>query len=344
MDVSKLWTAWPVPGPWHISPLRGGTNNPVWRVETVDGQAYVLRLSSDINSLPRIRYEAALLQALDDKQLPFLLPLPLKAHTDDIIVRFEQATGAQALASLYPLLPGKQPDRNDPVQAAKAASTLALLDVTLATLPEIHTPDGFQALPPFGEFTCWHPLVPDPLVAVERLPIDYEQARQIRRLLGIVIERVSNLYDRLPQQMLHRDYDPGNILMDEQGVTAVLDFEFAGRDVRVLDLCVALSWWPVNLLGTGKEWDLIDVFGRTYVTHFPLSEEELLAISDVWRLRDSTSLVHRMGRYLAGLETDMRMQDRVKHSLWREEWLSTNQKTLLQHALAWLSNDNGSMH
>jgi len=57
---------------------------------------------------------------------------------------------------------------------------------------------------------------------------------------------------------------------------------------------------------------------------------------DVLRLRDATSLVHRIGRYLAGLETDIHMQDRVKHSLWREDWLSANQGRLLHHAVAWV--------
>jgi Ser/Thr protein kinase RdoA (MazF antagonist) len=88
-------------------------------------------------------------------------------------------------------------------------------------------------------------------------------------------------------------------------------------------------------MGTGKEWDLIDTFGIAYMTRFPLDEQELLAFPDVFRLRDATSLVYRMGRYMAGLESDTRIQDRVQHSLWRETWLATQQETLLRHALSW---------
>lgn len=200
---------------------------------------------------------------------------------------------------------------------------------------EIQYPDGFIPLPTFGELAHWHPLVSDPLLAVEQLPIDREQAKQIRTFLSDVIKSVPHLYSQLPQQLLHRDYDPGNILLDQQHVTAVLDFEFAGRDIRVLDLCVALSWWPVNLLGTGKEWDLIDAFGTAHTRHVALSEEELLAFPTVFRLRDATSFVNRMGRYLAGMGTEIGIQGRVQHSLWREAWLSVHQQTLLEHALAW---------
>lgn len=125
--------------------------------------------------------------------------------------------------------------------------------------------------------------------------------------------------------------------MDASGVTAVLDFEFAGKDVRMLDLCTALSWWPINLMGTGKEWEVIDAFGAAFVHDFPLNEEELQAIPAILRLRDAGSLIHRIGRYLAGLESDAVIEKRLKHSLWREEWLSANQDTLLQHVFSWIA-------
>jgi homoserine kinase type II len=339
MDILNLWAAWPVSGPWRISPLFGGTNNVIWRADTTDGQSYVLRLSTDLTCAPRMRYEAELLQVLEDEDLPFRLPVPLKATNGDSIVRFEHEQGIETIATLSPLLPGNLHDQpsecNDLLSASHAALTLALLDKALATLPEMQLPDGYTPLPTFGELAHWHPLVSDPLSAIERLPVDREQVKQIQAFFTEVIENVPSLYATLPQQVLHRDYDPGNILLDQQRVTAVLDFEFAGRDVRVLDLCVALSWWPVNLLGTGKEWDLIDVFGTAYTRQIALSEEELLALPMVFRLRDATSLVHRIGRYLAGMETETRMQRRVEHSLWREAWVSVHQKTLLDHALAW---------
>jgi homoserine kinase type II len=102
-----------------------------------------------------------------------------------------------------------------------------------------------------------------------------------------------------------------------------------------MELCVALSWWPVDLMGTGKEWTVIDAFATAYVAGFPLSQEELHAIPNVLRLRDVGSLVHRMGRYFAGLETEATMQQRVEHSLWREAWLVSHSALLLHHAMTW---------
>lgn len=339
MNISNLWAAWPIPGPWHISPLSGGTNNLIFQADTADGKSYVLRLSEDLTRIPHIYHEAKLLEALSEKSLSFQLPLPLKANSGDIIVRFEQEDKTEALAILTPLLPGSLQDlpheRNDLRKASQAGATLALLDNAFANLPEIHTSKGYTPLPTFGDFAHWHPLVPDPLAAIEQLSLDQEITRQIRTYLNKIQESIPELYSQLPQQLLHRDYTPGNILMDDQGVTAVLDFEFAGKDIRILDLCVALSWWPAYLMGTGKEWDLIDAFGSAYTNQVPLSEEELRAIPATLRLRDATSFVHRIGRYFAGQETEIRIRNRVQHSLWREEWLSTHQETLLEHILGW---------
>ncbi|HEX4714127.1 MAG TPA: hypothetical protein VH164_04280, partial [Ktedonobacteraceae bacterium] len=53
------------------------------------------------------------------------------------------------------------------------------------------------------------------------------------------------------------------------------------------------------------------------------------------RMRDTTSLIYRMGRYLAGLESAQTIQERVRHSLWREAWLLANRETLVQHVMAW---------
>jgi homoserine kinase type II len=262
-----------------------------------------------------MRSEAWLLLALEDKNLPFCLPVLLNANNGAVVIHCRSRQGSEAFATLSPLLPGAI---HDLPSAAHAAVTLA---------------DGYPPFP-FGERASWHQLIPDLLAALEHLLADRLQVIQLQAFLREVREAVPGLYATLPQPVLHRDYDPSNILLNQQRVTAVLDFEFAGRDMRVLGLRVALSWWPVNLLGTGKEWDLLEVLGSAYTRQLALSEPELLALPAVLRLRDAVSLVQRMGRYFARGETQARMQHRVEHSFWREAWLSVQQKTLLDYALA----------
>jgi homoserine kinase type II len=335
MDLTRLWQVWPVAGQWQLTPLSGGTNNLVWRAETADGEKYVLRMFPDLTRLPRLRYEAALLLALSDVELPFRLPLPIRTHSGDSIAFLEQEAEIQAFAILSPFLPGERPNRDDLLLAPPAGAAMAALDNALAALPEIDAQVGVEPKFSYRSLVQEYAPVLDPVAAVERLPVGRDRARQLQNILASVIEKVPGLYARLPQQLLHLDYDPANIFMQDQRVTAVFDFEFAGIDLRVMELCVALSWWPVNLMGTGKEWEIMDAFAAAYMANFPLSEEELRAIPDVLRLRDAGSLVHRMGRYFAGRETDATMQQRVEHALWRETWLVAHRETLLHHAMTW---------
>lgn len=336
LDVSQLSASWSFADRWSLTPLAGGMNNFTWRVETSDRQHYVLRLGPDLTRLASRQYEAALLQALSAKELPFLLPVPIPTRSGELLVTCKLEIGVSAIATLHPFLPGTPPDRNDPLSATKAAVALAQLDLALASLPGLQLSGEVQSLPTFGELLHGRVHISDPLKAVERLPIERAQARKVQAFLSLVIEKVDAIYAALPQQLLHRDYDPTNLLLlQDQRVTAVLDFELAGHDIRVLDLCVALSWWPVDLLGSGEEWEIFDAFGAAYLANFPLCEAELLALPDVWRLRDAVSLVHRMERYFVGLVTDERIKGRVQHTLWLEEWTAANAGLLLEHALSW---------
>src|SRR5579859_3326231 len=92
MDFAQLWRAWPIAGPWRLSPLSGGTNNLVWRAETVDGERYVLRLFPDLTQLPRLHYEAALLEALSHADLPFRMPLPIRTRHGESVAFLKRET------------------------------------------------------------------------------------------------------------------------------------------------------------------------------------------------------------------------------------------------------------
>jgi homoserine kinase type II len=336
INLAQLWQAWPIAGPWHLSPLSGGTNNLVWRVETADGERYVLHLFPDLSQLSRRCYEAALLRVLSNIDLPFRLPLPIKTHNGEDIAFLEHGAETLAFAILSPFLPAERPDRNDLTLVLPGGVAMAALDNTLASLPEIIAPAGFEPTLSFGDFVHGgYAPVPDPLAAVERLPIERDKVRQIQSVFASVLEEVDDLYLHLPQQLLHLDYGPANLFMEDRRVTAIFDFEFAGIDLRVMELCVALSWWPLDRMGTGKEWEVMDALAIAYLAKFPLREEELRAIPSVLRLRDAGSLVHRMERYFSGLETDATMQKRVEHSLWREEWLVVHNKMLLHHVMSW---------
>src|SRR5271165_5777299 len=93
VNLSDVRKAWPFSGPWVLTPLQGGTNNRVWRVETDDGQRFVLHVYPDAAAIPRIRYENDLLQTLSTFLLPFHLPLPVKTTTAEIFAQLMDSPG-----------------------------------------------------------------------------------------------------------------------------------------------------------------------------------------------------------------------------------------------------------
>ncbi len=333
----SLLLRWPIEPAVTLTELPGGTNNRVWLVKTKNGLAYVLRLIafSDTGGLARFGYEAALLMALRDAPLPFALPHLLQAHSGETCVLLEQGQAAPAIVTLSSFLRGTVPERTAS-NIAKAGKALAQLDTVLATIPVGSLPiNGASADFQYGDLSHCHPLASDPFTTVEQI-LEPDQVDPLCQILQRAQEDWEGLSELgLPQQILHRDCGPGNILVDQGCVTAILDFEFAGLDHRVFDLCVAISWWPVRLMGTGREWELIDVLGRAYTAHFPLLEEELRTLPAALRMRDTTSLIYRIGRYLAGLETKELIRERVQHSLWREAWLVANGEMLARHAMRW---------
>jgi homoserine kinase type II len=315
---APLERTWALPASSRLSPLAQGTNNRMWRVETPDA-AYVLRVYSNHADEARVRFEQKILRALGASGLPFDVPAPV-ATREDALYALVELDGDNRLAVLAPLLPGAHPRRDDLAQATAAGEALGLLDLALAALP---LPDRVVATSwrSYGDLEQCHPLVPDPLGAIQALPIAEQMRDRLVARYRAVVARIPAAYASLPMQLCHEDYAPDNMLMEGARVTGVLDFEFCARDVRVMDLTVALSWWPVAQLGTGAEWPIIQAFTMGYARHLRLTRDEISAIPLLYQLRAYTSLIHRLGRYRQGLSPLGAVIDRAEAAIAREDWL-----------------------
>jgi len=176
----------------------------------------------------------------------------------------------------------------------------------------------------YGDLEGCHPLVPDPRAAIAELPIADEARRRLLACYDGLMQRIPSVYASLPQQLMHEDGEPSNLLMLGQHVTGVLDFEFCARDVRPMELTVALSWWPVAHFGSGEEWPIMRALVRGYARHITLTADEIAAIPLLFQLRAYTSLLHRLGRHRQGLSPLEAVVERAEAALEREDWLAAN--------------------
>lgn len=327
MDLAPLQRAWPLPGPWRLAPLPHGTNNDVQRVTTPAGE-YVLRVYRNHGDIGRLRFEHAILTRLAGAGLPFAVPAPIPTQAGDLCALIPTPEG-EALVSLTSLVSGQHPARERLDQASAGGEALGRLDAALARIP-VDDLDQSVSWRSYGDLDHCHPLVPDPRAAIQTLPVSATVRQRLTDGYDWLMAHIPALYASLPQQIVHEDYAPDNILMDGTRVTGVLDFEFCARDVRAMDLTVALSWWPVAQFGTGGEWPILAAVAQGYARHITLTAAEIGAIPTLFRLRAYTSLIHRLGRQRQGLSPMEAVVARAEAAIEREEWLGANGERLVE--------------
>ncbi len=328
MNWDELREVWTIPEPSLVRSITLGINNLTQVLETTSGN-YVLRTYPIDRSFKHIRYELNVLRNLQQKNLPFQIPTPIPTLAGESF-----AILSEEIFTLSPWLAGAIPQNDNLEQAYAAGQALselvkALVDIEVEITPQV------APFPLSGDFEGWARIPIRPVELVQSLPLTRDEQIQTLILLERTQTLTSSLYQTLPQQIIHRDYDQSNILMEGNLVTGVLDFEFCGPDLRILDLAYALSQWPYGLWNTGKEWLVIDAFAQGYLRRQRLTSPELEALPYVFRLRDARTIFFRLGRYRQGLETQESMCERIQEILINESWLEKHEKELLSHIHGW---------
>ena len=91
-----------------------------------------------------------------------------------------------------------------------------------------------------SEFVCNEPDLPELLTncalpkvrAMAPLPDDF---------CAEFLETFARLYPALPKQLIHRDPNPDNLILQASGAIGFLDFELSERNIRIFDPCYAAT-------------------------------------------------------------------------------------------------------
>lgn len=322
-DVAPILAHWGVTGPFALRVIDIGSNNDTRAVDAPAG-AYVLRIQD--MPVARVTWEYRLLERLRAAGLPFAVPQPLRARSGETFVAFDGR-----VASLFPTIPGERPRDGDLAHARAAGEALAVLDRVLA---RINMPEAGM-LPPFVELHALHRLVPNPRELPRVLGLKGEEASELSRAIAETARTVHPLCDRLPLQLIHGDYFLGNALIRAGHVSGVLDFEFAARDVRALDLAVGLYAYASKTVDIGLDLAIADAFGRGYAQRLRLTSEEFAALPALIRLARIASLVFWTGRELEGRRTRLPARQRAADVLRLSSWLDEHGSELATRAASW---------
>ncbi len=281
-------SAWPIT-PLDVVRAEHGLNNESFFVDAREGR-FVIRVYRNTADPARVRYEHDLLGKLGAAELPFAVPALVRARGGDTLAVLETADGPR-LAALFVRIPG-EPAAIDRGNARLAGGALARLDGAFATL-------DLPARPP-AALDEVHPLVPDVLAAVDDLALDVPT----RDAVAAAFERVQSEHDllagALPRQVVHGDFAFPNLLVEHGRVTGLVDFEFAGPDVRAADLACALYITAVRG-PDDRRWELLDAVAAGYRRVLPLDPVEVAALPSLLLRRCAVGAVHWIGRWRQGI-------------------------------------------
>ncbi len=297
--MRDLLAGWGVPGDAQVSPTAAGTNNHTFRVAAGE-RAWCLRISQNM-SREQVLAEHRLLARLGRAGLPFAVPRP--------VARIDGGTVADSPGgpvTLCAWIPGGPPGLGSEAALERFGRAAAQLDTALAAVAPQDAPFDWRG-GPLADVPALAALARDLTAA----GLDAERATVLRAGLDRAVAAWAGIAGRLPEQVVHADLAPSNVLVDPGtgAVTGILDFEVAGHWIRAAELTVALALtgstrgagWPrrAAALARGGSWGT------------RLIDAELAALPDLVLVRAAGSTLWRSTRWRRGQSSLAEVAERL---------------------------------
>lgn len=328
MDLKGIYSNWGIGNVMETREINQGFMNKTYSIITEEN-AYILRIYESESDLSKVRREYFVLEYLRDCQVSFEVPTFIRSSDDYVYHSSENGI----IAVLMPLLKGDNPDLSDANQAYEVGKALGILNKALSKLSEsIHKNLGGN--PSYDQFRHFHPSIKNIDKILDQLPTSIAKRQQLHKTFQQIDKQIENsYYPMLAKQYIHGDYTPGNILTNNGKVTGIIDFEFFCYEVRPMDLAIALGGGPKALWEMDKDLTNVVMLTKGYLSMNPLTEQELLCIPFLIRLRRAAMFVYFTARYLKGLDNEKWMSGIIDWILSSEDWLRDNNGRLLNKIL-----------
>ena len=317
-----------------FEPTSGGVNNVVYYVKKKekkgDGSSSsssssllgVIRVYNNSNDDPKVAFEHGILERLAalPRELSFGIPETMPSIHGN---RFERLSGG-ASACLFKSIPGGLPKLSKVREIGSCAGELssAMAEIDRSELPdicpnfpywdiyEVHkavTRETFREQLRSGQFDPWR-----------------ESANFVEDDLTEVMERVSSYQGSLPWSFIHGDLHYDNILVDDDGVTGLLDFEFSSYDWRAMELAICLS----KYCSEDDPYPYFERFVDGFAVLGDLNDKEIEAMSTLIRLRILSNVVYFVGRAMSGEDQMSTLTCRIDNYCQRLRWVKNNEDAI----------------
>ncbi|MBP3951638.1 phosphotransferase [Bacillus suaedae] len=306
---------------------KSGYNNTTRYLER-DRKKYIIRIYETHQEESKVKVEHELLLKLaEDPERPFQIPIPVCKEGNSLV-----RLPSNKIGCLYHYIEGDNPvfDRAD-VLFSFGQSTGYLLHALEKI--KLNQPLVYR---PYYEIEYAHPNCPiEKVEAWCSQPPDYFK-RYIKELSWVSSElvdfqRFTPQLKRLPHQMIHGDLNESNVLVGaDNKINAILDFEFATWDLRIMEVAVCISEImseePNENIYLDKIKHFFDGLGNTGTFTNP----ELEALPVLVLLRRLDVFLHFLGRYQDGLDDASVLEEQIIKVATYENWLTSRAEKVVR--------------
>ena len=164
----------------------------------------------------------------------------------------------------------------------------------------------------------------------ETLEACADELGQLQHELPDLFEALRGM-EQLPHQIVHGDVNASNVLVNQEGnMSAILDFEFATWDLRVMELAVPMS----DMLTMDKSeewmWQAQDNLVKGFREKVKLTDDELKSIPQLILLRSLDVVMHFISRMLEGTDEPEVAAGQIVKLKQRMDWMQRNEDQLRQ--------------
>lgn len=300
MDAVGRWlTAWDIDLV-GVTRLRGGEVKESWVITTADGRRQVLRRYPAAAQPAHVEQELAWLAALAE-DLPEI-PRPVATRDGALSADLGGRPGV-----LTAFVDGTRPERGSLADRAANAAFLARLHVAAA---ERHL-SGLGGFEPVAG-TDWRSNAFWALDVLERTHRGHPLLERAHAGLALLPEVLAVLAS-LPHVLIHNDFHAGNVLMAGGAVAAVVDWDWACVDARMLDVAAGVR----SFASGDAEADVAvaDAFLDEYGLATSAERDALGAA--LWA-RELWAVLWDLGRHARGEATDEDLAFRLSMAPWSD--------------------------
>lgn len=317
---------------YYVKDGSSGMNNTT-RFLVVDNKEYILRVYESHDDKEKVSYEHMVLKALGERELSFNIPKP-KVNLNGSTIGISPDGKLVSMASM---IRGNNPK----LETAEEFYSLGnVVGEITRELGEVNIEKN-SIYSPCYELEKSYPKCPLKKVIKFCInpPEDFNEEKnylvELSRYFVKFNECIPELRD-LPHQLIHGDINASNVLEDENNkISAVLDFEFVARDLRVMDLAICLSEAIANKNSDEFKFECMKRFIDGYKKYINLTIDEIKSVPRLIILRRLDVIVHFLVRYNEGISNSFMsateiLKEQIIKAVTLCRWISENESRILE--------------